>query len=158
MGGLRDHAVQEFEVLGWPGEGDEMQKSICDDLLSMVDVFADQGHSGFSANYILGLFDDLARFKPLSPLTGEDDEWNDVAGDASNGSELWQNKRCSEVFKEADGKAYWIGGRIFRDPDGGTYTNGDSHVPVEFPWTRPEPEIVDVPAEPQTANVMGEEE
>ncbi len=153
MGEFRDHALREFEVLGWPGE-EESQKWICDNVLSLLDVLSKQGHSGSSVYYLLELFDQLAKFKPLSPLTGKDDEWNNVS-DMSE-YKLWQNNRDSEVFKEADGKAYWISGRIFRDPDGGTYTSGDSHVPVEFPWTRPESEIVDVPADTDSQELTGD--
>ena len=54
-----------------------------------------------------------------------------------------QNIRCSHVFKNEDGTAYDINGRIFRSPDGYTYTNGESSVSVEFPYT-PESVFIDV--------------
>ena len=136
---LIEHAQSEFNFVGWPGDC-EMQQAICKDTLELLQTFSDQGHSGFSANYLLGIFEKLVRFHPISPLTGEPDEWREVSPD------LLQNKRCGEVFK-SKGKAYWIRGKIFRDPDGGTYTSGDSHVPIEFPWMPTDPEIVDVPAE-----------
>ena len=138
--GLITHAEKEM-ALAWP-EADEMQDMVKKDVLQLIEVFAKQGHSGFSAPYVLAVFCKLAKYEPLGPLTGADDEWTE----ASKG--VFQNNRCSEVFKNGkDGEAYWINGKIFRDPNGCTYTNKDSNVPVVFPWTKPEPEVVDVPAE-----------
>jgi len=134
--GLVEHAKREFELLGWPGDR-EMQAVVCRNLVELLEVFAEQGHSGSSAPYVLNLFDKLARFEPISPLTGEDDEWCEV------GDGLFQNRRCSAVFKSEVVGAYWIEGKVFRDPDGSMYTNSESRVPVTFPWTRPEPEIID---------------
>lgn len=138
--GLITHAEKEM-ALAWP-EADEMQDMVKKDVLQLIEVFAKQGHSGFSAPYVLAVFYKLAKYEPLGPLTGADAEWTE----ASEG--VFQNSRCSEVFKNGkDGEAYWVNGKIFREPNGCTYTNKDSNVPVVFPWTKPEPEVVDVPAE-----------
>jgi len=136
---LITHAKNEFEALGWPGD-DEMQKMVCENVIALLEEFSSQGHSGSSAPYILNLFGKLAAFKPLSDLTGADSEWVDVA---EQDGTLYQNKRDGEVFKNDSG-AYWISGKIFRTPTGCTYTSKDSCVPVEFPWKRPKPEIIDV--------------
>lgn len=103
-------------------------------------MFSKQGHSGFSAPYCVETFRKLALHEPLVPLSGADDEWNEV----SDG--MWQNNRCSHVFKDADGKAYDIEGRIFREPNGACYTSRDSRVYIEFPYT-PKREYVDVQGE-----------
>lgn len=109
-----------------------------DAIMKMIDVFADEGHSGMSAGLAVRAFEKVAMFQPLTPLTGEDDEWNELgAGD-------YQNKRCATVFKR-DGKAYDIEGRIFREPSGACYTSRDSRVYVTFPYV-PKREYVDVPA------------
>jgi len=138
MSNLVEHAKKEFEVLGWPGDCD-MKKAICDNIMELLQTFSDQGHSGHSAPYALKYFNELAKFNPISPLTGEDSEWIEV------GEGKYQNNRDSEIFKESvDGDAYWIHGKIFREPSGCTYTSRDSCVPVVFPWVKPESEIVDV--------------
>lgn len=83
----------------------------------------------------------LLDFQLLTPLTGGDEEWNEVADG------VFQNKRCSHVFKQADrfdGKPYDIDGRIFREPNGCCYQNGESFVVIEFPYT-PKREYVDAP-------------
>ena len=134
---LLKHVENEM-ALAWP-ESDEMQDTVKENLRELLSVFAAQEHSGFSALYVLAAFEKLARFEPLTPLTGEDHEWVEV------GDNVFQNARCGEVFREgANGEAYWINGRVFREPNGCTYTGRDSRVPVAFPWLKPEPEIVDV--------------
>lgn len=121
---------------------DSPNRWMADDLLQLLAVFSLHGHSGFSASYAVSAFTDLARFQPLGPLTGEPDEWNEV------GEGVFQNRRCSHVFKQADrfnGQAYDLDGRIFREPSGACFTNSDSFVPITFPYT-PKREYVDVPA------------
>lgn len=154
---LESHALAEFRAAGWmDGNGkysDEMQESICKDMLELLSVFSSQGHSGSSAPYLLQYFEKLARFEPIVPLTGEDWEWSDVSH-MSGSEKVYQNKRCSRVFKQEDrfdGQPYDIQGKVFIEhsyDDNGeettySYTSGDSHVPITFPYT-PKTEYVDV--------------
>ena len=137
---LISHAEKEMQ-LAWP-DAEPMQDMVKANVLELLKVFTEQGHSGMSAPYVLGVFTKLARFEPLSPLTGEASEWTE----ASKG--IFQNNRCSEVFKNGkDGEPYWISGKLFREPNGCCYTNKDSRVSVVFPWAKPEPEIIDILAE-----------
>lgn len=134
-GNLLAHTEEELP----PADGDEMQALMNDHMRELVLVFASQGHSGFSASYATAALEKLLRFEPLRPLTGDPDEWVQVASD------VWQNRRCSRVFKGPDGRAYDIEGRVFRYPDGGCYTSRDSRVYVEFPYA-PTTEYVHVEA------------
>lgn len=108
-------------------------------VMKMIAVFSEEGHSGFSANLAINLFERVARFEPLTPLTGEDDEWMEI----TDGQ--WQNVRCYHVFKDESG-AYDIEGKIFREPSGACFTSRDSRLPVTFPYV-PKREYVDVPSE-----------
>ncbi len=139
MSNLQDHAKIELEAAGLFSEDSDYDGMIGTAVMELMETFSGQGHSGFSASMVVDIFDKVARFQPLGPLTGEDDEWNEVADGT------FQNKRCSHVFKE-DGQAYDIDGKIFREPNGATYTGRDSRVNITFPYT-PASEIVDVPAE-----------
>lgn len=133
MSNLVDHAEVELEALGMGKDADdEMNKLMHDNLIELVTVFSKQGHSGHSAGYAASVLFKLLNYEPLGPLTGEDSEWVDVG--EQSGYPLWQNKRCSHVFKDAEG-AYDIEGKIFRDPDGTTWANKDSHVRIEFPYS-----------------------
>lgn len=136
---LIKHAKQEFEVLGWPGDC-EMQKLMCHNILELIKVFSEQGHSGFSVNYLINHLKPLMSFEPISPLTGEDSEWCEIRDG------IYQNKRCSHVFKDEDGRAYDIEGKIFREPDGSCFTSLESRVYIDFPYT-PKREYIDVEKE-----------
>ena len=154
MSNYKKHAMVEFKAAGWTDENgkykDEMQESICNHVLKLLDMFAEDGHSGTTAPYTIDLFKQLALFKPLAPLTGEDDEWHDVSG--YSGKTLYQNKRASHVFKDENG-AYDIDGKVFwewvksYDDDGNPivgksyYTSYDSRTPVTFPYNVPEKQI-----------------
>lgn len=173
MSNLNKHAWLEFKAAGWLDENDkfkdDMQEAICNHILALLKVFADEGHSGTTAPYTVDLFKKLAMYEPIVPLTGEDWEWQDVS-DRSDGTKWYQNKRCSHVFKDKDG-AYDINGRVFwewseiplhegeegypgmSEPYKSYYTGRDSRTPVTFPYT---PSTVYVwrwsDAEPRTPN------
>ena len=138
-----EKAKREFEILGWNNTNDEMQKLMCENVIELLETFAKQGHSGFSAGYAIDLFEKLVKHEPLSSLTGNDNEWDDLSKFGSV-EPSFQNNRFSEVFKRSDGSAYWINGKIFRMPDGTTYTSKDSCVDITFPWIKTKPQIIDV--------------
>ncbi len=148
MSNYINHAMREFRAAGWTNEDgsfkDEMQEMICNHVLKLLDVFADEGHSGSSAPYAINLFEKLAKFEPIGPLTGEDWEWSDVSeyGGRDNGP-LFQNKRCGHVFKDSSG-AYDSEGIVWYDwrTDEETgekykshFTSRESRVTVTFPYT-----------------------
>ena len=134
----KDYAIDELTRIGMYDSDDEMNRMMCDHILKMVDVFAEEGHSGFSAEYAISLLEKLLRWKPLSPLTGEDDEW------IEHEDNIFQNKRYSCVFKNGkDGQPYDIRGKVFVEPDGASYTSRDSRVYIEFPYV-PKTEYVNV--------------
>ena len=150
MSNLIQHALVEFRAAGWTDDNgnfnDEMQELICKHVLELLTVFSNEGHSGTSAPYTIDLFSKLAMFEPIVPITGEDWEWADVSGfwaDVSGVADepMWQNKRCSHVFKNQNG-AYDINGIVWWEwcttEDGemikSYFTNRDSRVPVTFPY------------------------
>ena len=150
------HALNEFKFAGWLKEdgsyADEMQKSMCEHVLELLEVFSKEGHSGFSAPYAINLFSTLAKFKTITPLTGEDSEWNNVS-DSSNCT-LYQNKRNSAVFKGKDG-AYDIDATVhwewYRCEDGTiekTYFHrGGDRTYITFPYTPPATTYIFCPTE-----------
>lgn len=140
-GGLETFAERELARLSGDPDGDEMQTEMNRHILRMVRTFAREGHSGFSAGYAVNILQKLLRYQPLGPLTGDDAEWTDVSD--MSGEPMWQNNRCSHVFKGEDGRAYDINGRVFIEPEGCSYTGRGSRVFVEFPYT-PNTEYVNV--------------
>ena len=150
MNNYRSHAWTEFKAAGWLDENgqfkDKMQEMICEHVMKLLDVFDGEGHSGSTAPYAINMFKRLASFDPIAPLTGEDDEWvkHDYGVEPT-----YQNKRRGSVFKDANGEAYDIDGKVFwewyKDDDGNVtrsyYSCRESRVPVTFPYTPPDKPI-----------------
>lgn len=141
---LYDYAERELDLIGLD-ESEDINGMMRRHILNMVRTFADEGHSGFSASYAIQCLEKLLRFEPLTPLTGEDWEWCEISRDltGSNQGTLYQNARCSRVFKDDEG-AYDVDGKVFwswmTDEETGEqfksyYTNRESRVPVTFPYT-----------------------
>lgn len=137
MSNLVDYAKEELKRIGMIDSGVAYNDLAGKAILDLIGLFASQGHTGFTAPYVASTFHRLAMFKPLSPLTGEDDEWNELR----DGS--FQNKRYSAVFKKKDGTAYDIEGKVFTDDGELWYKCRDSRVDVTFPYAVPDkPEYV----------------
>lgn len=142
MSNMLEWAESELKLAGYdindPEDGPN--RWLAEGTLELLKVFADQGHSGSSAPFAVALFERLAMWEPIAPLTGEDDEWVEVA------EGTWQNKRNSAVFKGEDGQAYWTDGIIWYtneiDEEGKEYksyfTNAKSRVFIQFPWSQPD--------------------
>lgn len=147
---MLEWAKNELELAGYRADDTEEgpNKWMREGVLRLLEAFCEEGHSGSSAPYAIALFQRLASWKPLTPLTGEDDEWNEV------GDGLFQNRRASNVFKDESG-AYWSDGIVFwewwTDPATGEkskvyFTSRDSRVPITFPFTMPDkPEYREAP-------------
>ena len=143
MADLVDYAKEELRRAGLFDKDSDYGGMLGDAVMKMIKLFDEENHSGASASRAIALFSRLAKFEPLTPLTGNNDEWNKA------GSNLWQNKRCSSVFRErVDGawRAYNIDGIVWRDPEGRCYTNRESCVDVTFPYM-PATKFVDVDAD-----------
>lgn len=147
MSNLVEFAQNELNILlksCTDSESLKMQKVMNDDIMEIVKKFASQGHSGFSAQYALNLVTRLLQYKPITPLTGEDEEWVEL----DYGDDLaYQNKRCPQIFKQKDGKIYDVEGKVFSSDNGHSwYTSKDSRVYIEMPYNvpaRPESVIID---------------
>lgn len=137
---LTEYANQELQAAGLFDEDSDYNGSLGKSVLDLIKFFADQGHSGASAHRAIALFQTLASYRPLGPLTGADDEWAEVADG------LFQNKRCFHVFKDGN-RVYNSEGRVFVEPSGAQYIKQpDSRVDVTFPYV-PHTEYVNVPCE-----------
>lgn len=139
MSNLVDYAKEELKRIGMIDSGEPYNDMVTKAILDLVEMFASQGHSNFTAPYTAHTFERLVMFKPLTPLTGEDDEW-DLAPFRSKNEEVYQNNRYSSVFKNGkDGQAYNIDGKIFSNDGGKTwFLNSDSRVYITFPYTVPD--------------------
>ena len=117
------------------------EKKINDNILNIVKLFAEQHHTGLTAHYCINILMKLLNYRPLSPLTGNEDEWLELNIDENI---VAQNIRCPEVFKDSQGRSYITTGKVFSEDEGHTwFTNKDSKVYIEFPYEVPdEPERI----------------
>jgi hypothetical protein len=113
MSELVKFAKSELRAAGLFDEDADYDGEIAPVVVSLMETFTAYGHSGGSASRTLAIFDKLARHIPITPLTGEDDEWREYEG-------IWQNTRYHTVFKDKDGVAW---------------DTANHNMPVHFPYT-----------------------
>ena len=145
---LVEYAKSELSRLE-KNDKDEEQKAMNKSILEIIEVFSNQGHSGFSAEYAISVLNKLLRFRPISPLTREDNEWDPPRRQHANGVTVYQNKRCHSVFKEVDlddntVRYHDVDAVIVSDNGGATwFTSRRFRKEIEFPYMPPvEPEKV----------------
>lgn len=105
MSNLVDYAKDELTRAGLFDEDSDYNGELGNAALEIVKVFAKQGHSGASAAIVTSIVEKLLRFEPLTPLTYEPDEWNNVS--EMSGSPMWQNKRKATTFSVDGGKTHY---------------------------------------------------
>lgn len=98
---LHDYAEDELRRAGLFDEDSDYGGMLGTAVLELIDAFAAQGHSGFSAGMTIQIFSTLAGYKPITPLTYAEDEWNEV------GTDVWQNRRKSTVFSNDLGATWY---------------------------------------------------
>lgn len=142
----KTHAEIELDILvKSAADGDRpIIEPFIPELLALAEKFGLSGQSGASAPMVARALsqavEHLCLQHPIYPITGISDEWFQPLGDQS----LYQNKRCSALFREWDGKAYYLDAVIWRTPTGQGYC-GTAQLPdgenilsrqfVRFPFT-----------------------
>ena len=94
---MKNWAKNEIELYKQKNDVDEYTSMCLDSALRVYEVMCDEGHSGFSWGLTSRILESLLKGDPLTPITGEDDEWNDVTWDDKE--KVYQNKRRSQLFK-----------------------------------------------------------
>lgn len=102
-----------------------MQNMMNNDVLELLKVFSEQGHSGFSAPIAIRLFSKLANHKLITEIEDNPEDWDE------NG----QHKHIPSVFKRKDGTCYYLYGTYFAEPDSDNffYNGMCSKTDVHFP-------------------------
>jgi hypothetical protein len=104
MSKLVEHAEYELKKAGLFDNDADYMGVLAKDVMQIIELFAKQGHSGASAAYVAGILELLLRFKPLSPITNDPDEWGLISQDGE--PKMWQNKRDGEQFSMDGGKTW----------------------------------------------------
>lgn len=148
-------AETELEILckSYPdSENPPIIKDFIPEILALVGKFGLSGQSGGSAPYVASAISDavkkLCLFKPICDITGLDEEF----GGGTN--EMTQNKRCSALFRQTDGRCYYLDAITFKTQNGGTWSNESVKLPdgstigsrqyvKSFPW-KPKTFVINV--------------
>jgi hypothetical protein len=103
MSNLERHARDELNrARMFDSEGDFYDGMLGEAVMELIQLFAKQGHSGMSGSIAIHLFTELANFNPLTPITDDPSEWNEV------GEGRWQCARRGDAFSSDGGKTYRI--------------------------------------------------
>lgn len=125
----KSFAELEFDILA-KSNTDKDNRPIIEEfreeILALVDKFGQSGQSGGSAPYVAAAISSavkkLCLFEPICPITGHEDEWNDVSMHSS-GETLYQNKRCSALFKDSkDSPAHYVNAIVKKTEDSGCWS------------------------------------
>jgi hypothetical protein len=160
MTNTQNFAKQELDLLA-ATVPDAIVIPFAKEILALCEAFGKSGQSGgsapFTASAIAQAVKKLCLEEPICPVTGNDEEWVNVS-DMSDGETLWQNGRCSALFKGSKGCRYinaivWKGeedwdtftGRVYIDEK--DFELIGSIQRVKFPFT-PKTFYIDVIRKP----------
>ena len=135
----KEWALKEIRKAGLHDEDSLYGGSLGRCLEELVNVFAKQDHSGFSASIVSSLFYRLMNWKPLTPITNDPSEWKEIG--KRNGEKLYQAKRCPSLFATEsmlrENKAKDIDYWYKKDKDGVCYSDHECHQIVDLPYLPP---------------------
>jgi hypothetical protein len=105
------------------------------EILALCEKFGNSGQSGGSAPYtataLSHAIKKLCLQEPICEITGIDEEWIDVArygdGTGSGGDILFQNSRCSGLFRNKDGSCWYLDAIVWKaDTEGESGNDWDT--------------------------------
>jgi hypothetical protein len=86
------------------------------EILALCEAFGKSGQSGGSAQYTASAISQAVKklmlHEPICDVIGNENEWVDIS-EISSG-DLWQNSRCSGLFKYPDGKLSYVDAIIWK--------------------------------------------
>lgn len=105
MSNLETHAERELRRAGLFDEDSDYGGMLGSAVMRLVKQHAAEGHSGMSAEMVMEIFGIVGRFKTLTKLTSDPEEWMEV-GD-QDGKTLFQSRRQASCFSVDGGKTYY---------------------------------------------------
>lgn len=135
------HAEIELKILSQSATDPDNRPIIepfTNEIIALCEAFGKSGQSGGSAPYTTAAIADaikkLLSFKPIAPITGLPDEWMDVS--AETGEPMFQNKRLGSLFKDGDGRPYYLDAIVWKTKTGTGWSgrakirtpNGDNEI------------------------------
>lgn len=107
---LTSHAQRELELAGLFDQDSDYEGMLGEAVLELMQTFSSQGHSGFSALLTADIFGRLVKWEPLTELTDNPNEWNDLREEFDPGDVVgmeFQSNRKPSCFSSDGGKTYY---------------------------------------------------
>jgi hypothetical protein len=123
------HAATELEILSKSAK-DENNRPIIEpfknEILALCERFGMSGQSGGSAPYTASAISQaikkLLLQEPICPIMGIDDEWVNVRETSEEDEMMYQNKRCSALFKSKNGKCWYLDAIVKKTQSGSCWS------------------------------------
>lgn len=96
---LVQHARRELSLIG-------EDVDVINWYVRVIREYANFGHSGGSAWATTAVLEELLRFRPLTELTDDPEEWQHIAEEMAGQPNLWQNRRDGRMFSSDGGLTY----------------------------------------------------
>ncbi len=103
--GLVAHAKRELELAGLFEDDPDYDGMIGNAVMELIEAFANQGHSEFSASMVRDIFTRVSNFKTLTPITSDPAGWHDVS--EVSGRHMLQSLRDPAIFSVDDGATWY---------------------------------------------------
>jgi hypothetical protein len=150
-----DHIKAELKMSGWVNSYGECIDEkfmthvyVCRRIIDLLTSMENKNKGDEALSILTDILDKMVNFLPVTPLRGEDDEWDEI----SPGN--FRNKRYPDVIKtneESINQSFDTARKVFcsskKDAEGKEetifFTNHESSVPITFPYM-PEKEYVEV--------------
>ena len=128
MSNTKSFAERELDILvksNTDPENRPIIEEFIPEILALVDKFGRSGQSGGSAPYtaqaLSSAIKKLCMQEPICPITGIDEEWVDVSN-YGDGEPMWQNCRCSGLFKDEKGESMYVDAIVKKTQKGDTWS------------------------------------
>lgn len=94
-----------------------------DEIVALCEKMSTSGAAApFVASAVSQAVKKLMMQQPICDITGIDEEWMDVT-EFNDGTTMYQNKRCSALFKEGDDAPYYIDAVVFKSSKRNCFTS-----------------------------------
>jgi len=111
MTNTQSFAKQELDILA-ATVPDAIITPFANEILALCEAFGKSGQSGGSApmtaSAISQAIKKLMLQEPICPIMGVDEEWVNVREVSDEDEMMYQNKRCSALFKSKSGKSWYV--------------------------------------------------
>lgn len=129
MTNTQSFAVAELDVLSKSATDPDNRPIIepfRNEILALCEKFGLSGQSGGSAPYtasaITQAIKKLLLQEPICPISGTDEEWVNVRETSEEDEMMYQNKRCSALFKSKSGKCWYVDAIVKKTESGSCWS------------------------------------